>query len=81
MECVQFLYDHHMRVAPKAAHYYNGFERRMEAYKKQSNIAASEDLSKFKINMSSHLIPNKANCRTSNENNRQGNVHMDLKFA
>ena len=64
MECVQFLYDHHLRVAPKAASLYNGFERRMESYKKQNNIPLSEDLSKFKIAMSSHLIPNKANCRT-----------------
>ena len=57
-----------MRVAPKSGNYYNGFERRMEGYKKQNNIAITEDLSKFKINMSSHLIPNKANCRTSGAN-------------
>jgi len=41
----------------------------MEAYKKQNNIPPNEDLSKFKINMSSHLIPNKAHCRTQNPAN------------
>jgi len=58
-----------MRVAPKAATFYCGFERRMEAYKKQNNIPINEDLSKFKINMSSHLIPNKAHCRTQKPSN------------
>ena len=82
MECVQFLYDHHMRVAPKAASFYNGFERRMEAYKKQNNIAANEDLSKYKINMNSHLIPNKANCRsTAMVGTKQVNLNKELQLA
>ena len=75
MECVQFLYDHYMRVAPKAASVYNGFEKRMEAYRKQNNIGGDEDISKFKINMNSHLIPNKASCRsTSSKMMTQGEL-------
>lgn len=78
MECVQFLYDHSLRVAPKASSFYNGFERRMEAYKKQNNIPHNEDLGKFKINMSSHLIPNKAHCRTQNPAN---DISRDILMA
>ena len=50
----------------------------MEAYKKQHNIAVTEDLSKFKINMNSHLIPNKANCRSSAN---QTHLDKELKMA
>ena len=70
-----------MRVAPKASGIYNGFERRMEAYKKQNNIAGNEDLAKYKINMNSHLIPNKANCRSSTQNTKQLNINKELQFA
>jgi hypothetical protein len=50
---------------PKASLFYNGFERRMEAYKKQLGLPPEADLGTNKaIQMSTHLIPNKAFCRT-----------------
>ena len=38
IECVQLLYDYQTKVAPKVAGVYNGFERRMEAYRKQNGF-------------------------------------------
>ena len=35
MECIQWLYDYLNKTAPKAGLFYNGFERRLDAYKKQ----------------------------------------------
>ena len=79
MECVQFLYDYHIRVAPKAGAYYNGYEKRMEAYKKQNNIPPQEAISKFKMNsnMNSHLIPNKAQVRSHADQSVPQNFDMN----
>ena len=80
MECVQFLYDYHARVAPKAGTYYNGFEKRIDAYKRQHNIPVHEQLPKGKLNMNSHLIPNKAQVRSAAETGKPS-VNEELQFA
>ena len=49
MECIQFLYDYHQRAAPQASRFYNGFERRIEAYKKQAGILPDEDPQNYKL--------------------------------
>lgn len=34
MEFLQWLYDYTMKTSPNVGSYYNGYERRLEAYKK-----------------------------------------------
>ena len=55
----------------------------MEAYKKQNGISPQENISKFKMNMNSHLIPNKAQVRSHADPNAGQNftINKDLKYA
>lgn len=38
MEFLQWIYDYAMKVSPNFGTYYSGYERRLEAYKKQNNL-------------------------------------------
>ena len=49
MDFLQWLYDYAIKIKPKAAQYYNAFEKRSQAIKKQGITT-----SPFQ-----HLIPNK----------------------
>lgn len=57
MDFLQWLYDYATKVAPKAAIYYNAFERRQLAMKKQGLSARPLP----------HLVPNKQFCRSSDK--------------
>lgn len=41
MEVVQWLYAAQLKIAPKASLFYCGFERRMEAYRRQLGIGSN----------------------------------------
>ena len=56
MEFVQWLYAYTSKTAPNAAMFYNGYEKRVEAYWKQNNI---DDISDHYMKIK-HLVPNKA---------------------
>ena len=57
MEFVQWLYGYCTKVAPNAAMFYNGYEKRVQAYWKQKGL---KDLTDHYMEMNQHLIPNKA---------------------
>jgi len=60
MEFLQWLYDYAAKTAPSAAGQYSGYEKRVEAFKKQLGV---QDIFPQQIIMSPHLIPNKASLR------------------
>eukprot|EP00347_Sterkiella_histriomuscorum_P009498 403340986 len=60
MEFLQWLFDYAQKVNPNFGQFYNGYERRVEAYKKQLNVT---NLAGIQIQMSPHLIPNKSSYR------------------
>lgn len=63
MEFVQWLYTYTAKTAPNAAMFYNGYEKRIEAYCKQNNIT---DVSQEYMHIK-HLIPNRTLYRNDNE--------------
>ncbi|CDW91521.1 eb1 protein [Stylonychia lemnae] len=64
MDFLQWLYDYSQRTSPNFGTFYNGYQRRLEAYKKQNNLTS---LSGFQIQMSPHLVPNKSSYRKNEQ--------------
>lgn len=58
MDFIQWLYDYAQKVNPNVV--YSGYERRVEAYKKQNGLASLQGI---QIQMSPHLVPNKTSYR------------------
>jgi|688.fasta_scaffold772018_1 hypothetical protein len=63
-------------MAPDCQMYYNGFGKRLEAYKKQLGIPLESQTPISKIQINSHLIPtNTTNCR---QTTHQADLKEDL---
>jgi len=60
MEFLQWLYDYAHKQGAHLLQAYSGYERRVDAFKKQQNIPQSTPLGLFYLNMSPHLIPNQS---------------------
>mmetsp|Transcript_5305 Transcript_5305/g.4900 ORF Transcript_5305/g.4900 Transcript_5305/m.4900 type:complete len:97 (+) Transcript_5305:232-522(+) len=59
-DVVQWLFDYTQKVQPNFSSCYNGYEKRVEAYKRQTGQV---QVSSTTIQMSQHLIPNKTSYR------------------
>ena len=68
MEFVQWLYSYTVKNAPSAGMFYNGFDKRIEAYCKQKGL---KDLTGHYLEVSPHLIPNKTMYRNEGVDNYQ----------
>ena len=60
MDFLQWLYDYTQKTSPNFGTYYNGYERRLEAFKKAHNLPSLQGV---QVMMSPHLIPNKTSYR------------------
>ncbi|CAI2376920.1 unnamed protein product [Moneuplotes crassus] len=74
MEFVQWLYSYTTKTAPNAAMFYNGYEKRVQAYCKQKGI---KDLNDHYMEINQHLIPNKAVYRNDIDIEQEGYQEYD----